>query len=275
MIPAGFFGAAVPRSPTIYAEIADRLDAPVEHVEAVVLVEAGGQGFLLDRRPKILFERHRFNRYCGGRWAKDHPDICAPQPGGYRGGAAEFDRLDLAIDLDRDAALKSFSIGLPQIMTDNHLMIGYDSPDAMITAFCAGEDQQLWGFAAFIEAAGLKDELRDGRWAALARIYNGPGNVDAYSRKLVAAFAEVMRRKNDADEGPFKSGRAEVAEVQAILVLLGYGPLSVDGWNGPKTTSAVKAFQAEHGLTVNGIADTATRVALFGGVPTPTEPPAH
>lgn len=271
MIPAGFRGTALPRSPTIYAEIAATLQAPVTHIEAVVRVEAGGQGFLVDGRPKILFERHKFYKYARNArvWATTDPNICNRSMGGWLGGAREYDRLDLAMDMDRDAALLSFSNGLPQILTSNHQMIGYDTPDAMITAFCAGEDLQLWGFSAFIKAAGLADELRDGRWAALAKVYNGPANVDAYSRKLVAAFAEVSRKANDADVGPFKSGRAEVAEIQAILVLLGYGPLAVDGWRGAQTISAVKAFQLDHGITVDGIAGPETRAALFGGVPTP------
>lgn len=274
MIPEGFRGSAVPRSPTIYAEVADVLDAPVSHVQAIVQVEAGGEGFLADRRPKILYERHKFYKFAGSKWAKSYPDICNARPGGYLGGPSEYDRLTKAIALNRDAALLSFSIGLPQIMTFNHVMIGYDTPDAMIAAFCAGEDQQLWGFCRFIQAAGLEDEVRDGRWADLAKVYNGPANVDAYSRKLVAAFAEVLRQKNDDDDTPLKSGRAEVAEVQAILVLLGYGPLIVDGWNGPKTIASIKAFQASHGLPVGGIAGPDTRAALFGSVPTPPQRPA-
>lgn len=271
MIPMGFRGAATGRSIGIYADIADSLNAEPAAVEAVVLVEAGGRGFLADKRPKILFERHKFHKFTGGLYSADHPDISNSKAGGYLGGASEYDRLDMAIDLDRDAALRSASWGLPQIMGFNATPTGFDTVDGMIEAFCQGEDDQLWGFSRFVKSIGLDDEIRDKRWTEFA-IYNGTANIPAYSRKLVAAFAEVLHRSQDDD---IPAGRAEIAEAQAILVLLGYDPLSVDGWMGPKTEAAVRRFQTDHGLKVDGVVGVQTRAALFGDVPKPALPPAN
>jgi peptidoglycan hydrolase-like protein with peptidoglycan-binding domain len=52
-------------------------------------------------------------------------------------------------------------------------------------------------------------------------------------------------------------------DVQHALNLLGASPpLVEDGINGPKTTSAVRAFQANQGLVADGIAGPKTKAAL-------------
>jgi peptidoglycan hydrolase-like protein with peptidoglycan-binding domain len=57
----------------------------------------------------------------------------------------------------------------------------------------------------------------------------------------------------------------DIKKVQAELNKQGYGPLSVDGDNGPKTTAAVKAFQAAKGLDADGIVGPKTLAGLFPG----------
>jgi lysozyme len=57
-------------------------------------------------------------------------------------------------------------------------------------------------------------------------------------------------------------------DVQRALNLLGGAgtPLSEDGNNGPKTISAIEAFQASRGLPVDGIPNPATKTVLQGAV---------
>lgn len=55
---------------------------------------------------------------------------------------------------------------------------------------------------------------------------------------------------------------SEVTYMQLNLIGLGYLSDSADGSFGPKTAAAVKAFQADYGLSVDGIAGQATQVAL-------------
>ena len=57
---------------------------------AVLTVESRGFGFLPDRRPKILFERHIFFRQTAGRFAADAPDICAKTGGGLSSAASSI-----------------------------------------------------------------------------------------------------------------------------------------------------------------------------------------
>jgi len=192
MIPVDFRGAALPRSPTIYAEIAERLTCERAAVKAVVAVEAAGQGFLQDGRPKILFEGHVFHRLTGGRFDALAPDISRTRPGGYKGGAKEYPRLGLARSLDADAALRSASWGLAQIMGFNSGLVGFTSVEAFVTAMCEGEDEHLHAFAGFVEAAHLVRPLRDKDWPAFARGYNGAGFAKlGYHTKLAAAYARA------------------------------------------------------------------------------------
>jgi len=55
---------------------------------------------------------------------------------------------------------------------------------------------------------------------------------------------------------------AEVKQLQQILSNLGYNPGPIDGIFGPKTDSAVRAFQAAHKIVVDGIVDNNTWTAL-------------
>lgn len=46
---------------------------------------------------------------------------------------------------------------------------------------------------------------------------------------------------------------AAVTKAQQLLDLLGYPPGPIDGEFGPKTVKAVKAFQKDYGIKVDGI----------------------
>ena len=51
--------------------------------------------------------------------------------------------------------------------------------------------------------------------------------------------------------------------VQAALYCKGYDPNGLDGGFGPGTEAAVRKYQADHGLTVDGMAGRETQVSLF------------
>jgi murein DD-endopeptidase MepM/ murein hydrolase activator NlpD len=58
------------------------------------------------------------------------------------------------------------------------------------------------------------------------------------------------------------AGSAHIAALQVAMQGVGLYPHPVDGITGPWTQHAVRTFQAQHGLTVDGIAGPQTRAAL-------------
>ena len=102
-----FLGTAEPLSKAGFDTAIGALEAESASLWSVLKVETNGFGFLPDRRPKILFERHIFHKRTDGKFSAAHPDISNAASGGYSGGAAEYDRLARATKLDRGAALES------------------------------------------------------------------------------------------------------------------------------------------------------------------------
>jgi len=101
---------------------------------SVFSVETSGCGFLTDRRPKILFERHIFSHLTNGKYDAQDPHISAPTAGGYGdSGAYQYDRLASAIQLGSAAALQSASWGLGQIMGENFRKAGFDDIETMVS----------------------------------------------------------------------------------------------------------------------------------------------
>src|SRR5690606_1901420 len=168
-----FAGNAAPLDDEAIEAAAKKIGCQVAAVRAVIDVESRG-GFLSDKRPKILFERHYFSRLTKRKFDASHPAISNSKWGGYKGGAAEYARLAEAIKLDRDAALRSASWGAFQIMGDNYKICGFANVEDFVTAMVSGEPAQLDAFVSFVMKNGLADELIRLDWAGFARGYNGP-----------------------------------------------------------------------------------------------------
>jgi len=96
---------------------AERIGVEPCALQAVCEVEAAGNGFLPDGRPKILFEGHIFWKELKkagldpNQYAAANPDILYPKwtKAYYKGGVREYDRLEWAKKINREAALKSAS----------------------------------------------------------------------------------------------------------------------------------------------------------------------
>lgn len=57
-----------------------------------------------------------------------------------------------------------------------------------------------------------------------------------------------------------------VKQIQCLLTYLGYSPGTIDGIEGGNTQGAIRAFQADYGLTVDGIPGSATKKMLIGAI---------
>src|SRR5471032_1731804 len=145
-----FVGSGRALTPAGFSETSDRLGVDAPTLWALLHVETSGCGFLADRRPKILYERHVFHRLTNGGF--DDGDISAGEPGGYGPlGPAQYDRLTRAMALDSAAALQSTSWGLGQILGLYAQSAGYASATELVESMTRSEDQQLSAVATFVK----------------------------------------------------------------------------------------------------------------------------
>lgn len=176
-------------------------------VKAVNEVESSGKGFLVDGKPKILFEGHIFWNQLKERgfnpslisnpanadvlypkWTKTH----------YIGGPREYDRLEKAANLlpdtkVRDAALASASWGSYQIMGFHFKKLGYASVKEFVDQMYIHERNQLDAFGRYITAFGCITHLKAKNWAKFANCYNGPLYAqNKYDTKLEAAYRKHL-----------------------------------------------------------------------------------
>lgn len=157
-----------------YVEAARTLDCEAAAIEAVAVTETKRQAFDDQGRPTILFERHKFSEFSGGRFDGSHPDISNASPGGYGKFSEQYGKLERAMALDESAALKSCSWGKFQIMGFNHVAAGFPTVHAFVEAMKASEAHHLSAFVSFVKAnRQLLRALQQKDWATFARHYNG------------------------------------------------------------------------------------------------------
>lgn len=204
-----FRGAARPLDDIDLPAVAAKIGVGEDEIHAVLDVETRGNGFDAQGRPKMLFEPHVFWRQLPAdqRPAAISAGLATRNWGERPYPADSYPRLAEAMDLNREAALRSASWGLAQIMGFNCRLAGYPTAAAMVTAFLDDEAVHLRAMIKFIVAAGLDDELRRHDWAGFARGYNGPQYArHGYHTKLAARF-HWWRQKPDT---PWALDRAPV-----------------------------------------------------------------
>lgn len=190
---------------TNYSEAAKLLGVEEAAVKAVASVESNGHGLIKDATgtmvPKILFERHimfkrlrDFTPIKSKDMAAKYPDIVNESPGGYKGGLAEWERLDRAIKIDRVSALESSSWGSFQIMGMHWKALGFNSVQEFVNKTYT-EDGQLDLFVRFVKASpNVLRALKAKDWVGVARSYNGPGYAaNKYDTKMKEAYERFSK----------------------------------------------------------------------------------
>ena len=189
-------------------DFANQLGLELAVVKAVNEVESSGKGFLTNGRSKILFEGHVFWRELAKRgidpkallndnikdvlyktWERKY----------YKGGAAEYDRLEKAARIStlpgvKEAAYCSASWGAFQIMGYHYKMLGYISIDDFVEKMNRNERDHLEAFGKFISVVSFRGKslvewLKEKNWANFAHGYNGSGyKQNRYDEKLKSAY---------------------------------------------------------------------------------------
>ena len=188
-------------------EFANNFQLDLATVKAVNEVESSGKGFLINGKPKILFEGHIFwkelekrninpNEYYNNitsdvlykTWTKKY----------YLGGDGEHTRLQKASHINTsqnfvDAAKSSASWGCFQIMGFHAIPLGYGSVENFVQTMGLSEREHLIAFGKFIvnHPKKLDSYLRAKDWASFAYYYNGEGyKANKYDTKLANACAK-------------------------------------------------------------------------------------
>lgn len=187
--------------------LANKIGIDVGAAVAVVAIESGGSGLGPDGRLIIRFENHlfwfnwgkanaaafnqffQFDQTVTWRGHKFRTQATAQWQDVHANQASEWAALTHARTLDDQAAKKSISMGLVQILGSNHRAIGYDTVDAMFDAFSTDERFQLLGFFNFVKNDQRQvNALQAKDFTAFARIYNGPGQPEHYGNLIKGVF---------------------------------------------------------------------------------------
>lgn len=182
-----------------FTQVAELLGCEPAALKAVQQVETGGRGgFFSPGRPAILFEGHIFWTQLKKRgrnpedYVKGNGNILYPkwEKGHYKGGIGEYDRLEQARKINREAADASASWGMFQIMGFNYAACGEESIESFVRSMCESEFKQLLLTANFLKKnSQMLQALQARDWAVFAKCYNGPAYAqNRYDVKLEAAY---------------------------------------------------------------------------------------
>ena len=178
---------------------AHKIGCELNSLKAIKYVESGNTpAFISSNTPSILFEGHVFwrqlveNKINPLKYVKGNEDILYKSwtTKWYLGGINEYKRLNKAIKINKDAALKSASWGMFQILGANYKQCGCSSIDDFVSKMKTSEGLQLNLFTNFILSnSKLRQSLVQNNWSVFASIYNGPSyKQNNYDVKLESAY---------------------------------------------------------------------------------------
>lgn len=194
-------------------QVAARWSIDEAALMAVVEIECGGQPYEADgRTPRFLFERHIFYKQLSGAKLQRAVDAGLAIPKWSRttqyrdqgNSAGRMDVLRQARAIDAEAANKSCSWGVGQIMGFNATSLGYLSASDMVAKLTAGGlGAQIDCMVRFIKSKRLIDKLNARDWAGFARAYNGEAyKQNAYDTRMDAAYTRWKAAWRDGPPPP-------------------------------------------------------------------------
>ncbi len=194
--------------------VSKRLPLDAALALAILCVESSGSGFGPGGRLKIRFEVHLFGRELQSAGTPAARDFAAhfahdreepwrghrfratehePWRAVHRSQSGEWEALEFARRWCVPAALRSISMGAPQILGANHAIAGYRTPEALFEAFCSSENGErlqvlaLFDFLCFARPGReLLTRLQQSDLVGFARLYNGPGQAQQYAQRIAA-----------------------------------------------------------------------------------------
>lgn len=196
--------------------LAKMLNIPRGTMVGVIGAESGGNAFSADGRMIIRFENHIFFN----EWGKNNQDVffrffqfdqsagaghtnhkfrpnMTEDFQGFHGNQErEWQVLTFARNLSDTAALRSISMGAPQIMGFNFKRVGFESVQQMFEEFARSAHAQIIGLFDFVrEPLGIStaiQALQNGDFFTFAGIYNGRSRQQQHYADLIASYANAF-----------------------------------------------------------------------------------
>ena len=190
----------------MFRNLGEKFSVEPALLKSVAIVECGLDlnGFLADGKPKILFEGHIFYRELLKvlpkatvvRISRSHPSICYESwtKQFYLGGMDEYDRYNEAKKVNPECAMLATSWGFPQIMGFNYQYCGCQSVTEFVGKMSESEESQMELWYHFLYNQKLIPILKEHDWETFTRKYNGPGQVNVYSQKLMNTYNNLKGR---------------------------------------------------------------------------------
>ncbi len=191
--------------------LSDEIGIDIATAIAVMSVESGGKGFI-DGKLIIRFENHLFYRY----WGVNNPDKFADHFSfrsnkkwldhkfraskddaweSFHGKQTkEWEVFEFARKLDNNLAIKSISMGAPQILGSNAKTIGYDSMQKMFDNFEENIRYHIFAFFDFLSPRMIK-YLQNSEFVNFAKYYNGTGQAQRYG-KIIQDYFEIFKKNS-------------------------------------------------------------------------------
>jgi len=277
-------GGGKPSDDGVIRLAAARMQCEEAVLLAIIEVESAGRPFDDAGRLIILPEKHVFWRELPIklRSSASHLGLAVKSWSrsnykglGGSGSDARWDRLEAMVKVHETAGLRSASYGGPQIMGFNAELCGYSSVQEFVLALAETEAHQAEAFLTYLEKVGLLSAIQTKDWRAIARRYNGPGQVTRYAGMMAKAYERLTGRSGSASiaKGYLRLGSEgyRVKALQGRLVALGYH-VQPDGDFGPATRRQLIAFQVDNGLAPDGVVGPRTSDALESAVPINSQP---
>jgi hypothetical protein len=173
-------------------DLATQFGLEYKSVKAIIQVESGQHGFS-EKTGRIIiqFEPSWFKRE-NTDWKQDtkHTVWQSNQVGDQ---TAEWIAFNDAFASDADAAMKSTSIGMMQVMGFHYAEVGFKTVGAMWEYGKVSESNQVEIALKWIKTVpALYEALKAKDWAKVAYYYNGSGYAKFhYDDRLIAAYRLV------------------------------------------------------------------------------------
>ncbi|MDN5203049.1 N-acetylmuramidase domain-containing protein [Fulvivirgaceae bacterium BMA10] len=196
-------------------DLGEDLEIEAGSAIAVLCVESSGKGFDPNNQNRMIirFENHIFwsqwgkqhedqfnehfafnktRKWTGHKWRKSASD---PWITMHKNQAGEWDVLEFAMSLSKDAALSSISMGIAQIMGFNYKQTGYDSVEGMFDRFSSHISYQIRGMFEFFTTPMIQ-ALKSKDFVTFAGHYNGQGKKQDYGNKILEHYNAFQRLSN-------------------------------------------------------------------------------